>query len=62
MTTKIPLLLHFATPLVRVRKSGEPEELSASSGQRNPVATESSSNSRGESRFTRVRNETTDDE
>ena len=62
MTTNIPLLLHFATPLVRVRKPGEPEELGASSSEWNPVATEISSNSRGESRFTRVRNETTDDE
>jgi hypothetical protein len=62
MTTNVPLLLRFATPFGRVRESGEPEGLNVSSVDRNPAVTDFSSNSRGESRFTRVRDETTDDE
>lgn len=62
MTTNVPFLLRFATPFVRIRESGEPEGLNTSSAERSPVITESSLKSRGESRCTRVRNETTDDE
>jgi len=62
MTTNIPFLLRFATPFGRVRESGRSERIGAASAERDPVVTESSLNSRGESRFTRVRNETTDDE
>ena len=61
MTTNTPLLLHFATPFSRVREFAGPEGNGTSSTERNSVA-ESSLNDRGESRFTRVRNETTDDE
>jgi hypothetical protein len=62
MTTNIPFLLRFATPLGHVRESGGAEGIDAASAERNFVVTESSLNSRGETRFTRVRNETTDDE
>jgi hypothetical protein len=61
MTTNVPFLLRFATPFTRVRESDVPEGSDTSSTERNLVA-ESSLNNRGESRFTRVRNETTDDE
>jgi len=61
MTTSVPFLLRFATPFVCIRESSEPEEIGVSSTQRNLVV-ESALNDRGESRFTRVRNETTDDE
>jgi hypothetical protein len=59
MITNIPFLLRFATPLASVR---EPEGLKAPGSERNAIPTESSLSRRGDSRFTRVRNETTDDE
>jgi hypothetical protein len=62
MTTSVPLLLRFATPLGHVLESGGAEGIDVTSAERNLDVTESSLNSRGESRFTRVRNETTDDE
>ena len=62
MTIKVPLLLRFARPFGRVAESDEPEMSGASATERNAVAAESLLIGRGESRFTRVRNETTDDE
>ena len=62
MITNVPFLLRFATPFAHVRELGGPEGNGSSSRtEQNPVA-ESSLNNHGESRFTRVRNETTDDE
>lgn len=62
MITNVPLLLRFARPFGRIGESDEPEKISASGIERNAVAVESFFVGRGESRFTRVRNETTDDE
>lgn len=62
MTTNLPFLLRFATRFGRVAESGEPENTGASIAERDALVAESSLLSRGESRFTRVRNETTDDE
>lgn len=62
MTTNIPFLLRFATPLGQTRKSGEPDGADAVRTERNRGITESSLIRCGESRITRVRNETTDDE
>jgi hypothetical protein len=62
MTTNIPLLLRFAMPLGHTRESGGPEGADAAHTGRNLLITESSLNRCGESRITRVRNETTDDE
>jgi hypothetical protein len=61
MTTNTPFLLRFATPFNRVREFGGPEGNGTSSTDPTPAAA-SSLNDRGESRFTRVRNETTDDD
>jgi hypothetical protein len=61
MTTNVPFLLRFATPFGRAREPGGRQEVHIPSTEPNPVA-ESSLSNRGESRFTRVRNETTDDE
>lgn len=62
MTTNVPFLLRFATPLAPVREPGEPEGLKGPGTERNAISAESSLSRRGDSRFTRVRNETTDDE
>jgi hypothetical protein len=61
MTSKVPFLARFATPLAPARESAEPVELRASNTEKNSFATVSSRTGR-DSRFTRVRNETTDDE
>jgi len=62
MTTNVPLLVRFAAPFGRVGEPSGPEEIGVSNTERSPVVAESFLNSRGESRFTKVRNETTDDE
>lgn len=62
MIIKVPLLLRFARPFGRVDKSDESEIGGVSSTGQNAVAAKSLLIERGESRFTRVRNETTDDE
>ena len=62
MITKVPLLLRFARPFGRVVESDESDIGGVSSTGQNAVAAESLLIERGESRFTRVRNETTDDE
>jgi hypothetical protein len=62
MTTNVPFLLRFATPLGHVRESDESVGIDAASAEQNLAVTEFSLNRRSESRFTRVRNETTDDE
>jgi hypothetical protein len=49
-------------PLGHTRESGGPEGADAAHTGRNLLITESSLNRCGESRITRVRNETTDDE
>ena len=56
MTTRVPFLVRFAQPIERpIRTETKREDAAANAGNQ-------AHESRGESRFTKVLNETTDDE